>query len=232
MATTEAVPRVGRQNQSGRMTERVREILSWYESDSPGTKTNIARLLNSGYLAGSAWAEYRASADHSACGVRLPPGLRESDRLPEPIFTPATKAASGHDENIPFAVLADRLGADLAARLRDASLALYRAAATRAEARGILLADTKFEFGLRDGRLLLIDEALTPDSSRFWDAARYAPGQPQASYDKQYVRDWLLTSGWNREPPAPELPPDIVEKTSQRYHEAYRRLTGRELMRF
>jgi phosphoribosylaminoimidazole-succinocarboxamide synthase len=179
-----------------------------------------------GYLAGSAWAEYRASADHSACGVRLPPGLRESERLPEPIFTPATKAASGHDENIPFAVLADRLGVDLAARLRDASLALYRAAAPRAEARGILLADTKFEFGLRDGTLLLIDEALTPDSSRFWDAARTAPGQPQASYDKQYVRDWLLQTGWNREPPAPALPPAVVAQTAAKYWEAYTRLTG------
>ena len=179
-----------------------------------------------GYLAGSAWAEYRASADHTACGVRLPPGLRESERLPEPIFTPATKAASGHDENIPFAALADRLGADLAARLREASLALYRTAAALAEARGILIADTKFEFGLRDGRLLLIDEALTPDSSRFWDAARYAPGQSQASYDKQYVRDWLLASGWNREPPAPALPPDVIAQTAAKYWEAYTRLTG------
>jgi phosphoribosylaminoimidazole-succinocarboxamide synthase len=179
-----------------------------------------------GYLAGSAWAEYRASPDHTACGVRLPAGLRESDRLPEPIFTPATKAASGHDENIPFAVLADRLGADLAARLRDASLALYRYATAAAEPRGILIADTKFEFGLLDGTLLLIDEALTPDSSRFWDAARYTPGQAQASYDKQYVRDWLLSSGWNREPPAPPLPAAVVAQTAAKYWEAYTRLTG------
>jgi phosphoribosylaminoimidazole-succinocarboxamide synthase len=179
-----------------------------------------------GYLAGSAWAEYRSSATHSACGIPLPLGLRESDRLPEPIFTPATKAASGHDENIPLATLADRLGSDLAARLRDASLALYRAAAAQAEAQGILIADTKFEFGLLDGQLILIDEALTPDSSRFWDAARYAPGQAQASYDKQYVRDWLLAGGWNREPPAPAHPPDVVAQTAARYWDAYTRLTG------
>ncbi len=179
-----------------------------------------------GYLAGSAWAEYRASADHSACGITLPRSLHESDRLPEPIFTPATKAASGHDENIPFATLADRLGTDLAAQLRDTSLALYSFAAAQAETRGILIADTKFEFGLLDGALVLIDEALTPDSSRFWDAAAYKPGQAQASYDKQYVRDWLLASGWDREPPAPALPPDVVAQTAAKYWEAYTRLTG------
>ncbi len=179
-----------------------------------------------GYLAGSAWAEYRTSADHSACGITLPPGLQESDRLPDPIFTPATKAASGHDENIPFATLADRLGADLAAQLRDTSLALYSYAAAQAETRGILIADTKFEFGLLDGELLLIDEALTPDSSRFWDRAAYTPGAAQASYDKQYVRDWLLASGWDREPPAPALPPDVVAQIAAKYWEAYTRLTG------
>src|SRR4051812_10999383 len=140
-----------------------------------------------GYLAGSAWAEYQASADHMACGYRLPAGLQESDRLSEPLFTPATKADTGHDENISFDTLADRVGADLAGRLREVSLALYGAAARVAEARGIIIADTKFEFGLLDSNLLLIDEALTPDSSRFWDAAQYAPGRSQPSFDKQYV---------------------------------------------
>ena len=179
-----------------------------------------------GYLAGSAWAEYRASADHVACGYRLPVGLRESDRLPEPIFTPATKAAAGHAENITFDQLAGRVGADLAGRLRAASLALYAAAVERAAPRSILIADTKFEFGLLNGNLLLIDEALTPDSSRFWDAATYAPGRAQASFDKQYVRDWLLASGWNREPPGPALPPDVVDRTAAKYWEAFTRLTG------
>jgi phosphoribosylaminoimidazole-succinocarboxamide synthase len=181
-----------------------------------------------GYLAGSAWAEYRASADHIACVYRLPAGLRESDRLSEPLFTPATKADTGHDENISFDTLADRVGRELAIRLRDVSLAIYQEAARVAEARGIIIADTKFEFGMLDGNLLLIDEALTPDSSRFWDAAQYVPGQSQPSFDKQFVRDWLVASGWNREPPAPALPPDVAAQTAARYWEAYTRLTGEE----
>jgi phosphoribosylaminoimidazole-succinocarboxamide synthase len=181
-----------------------------------------------GYLAGSAWAEYKASADHQACGYRLPAGLRESDRLPEPLFTPATKADTGHDENISFDDMADRLGAELATRLRDLSLALYQAAVQLAEPRGIIIADTKFEFGLLDDNILLIDEVLTPDSSRFWDAAAYQPCQPQPSFDKQYVRDWLVASGWNREPPAPALPPEVVAQTAAKSWEAYTRLTGQE----
>ena len=177
-----------------------------------------------GYLAGSAWAEYRASPDHTACGVRLPAGLRESDRLPEPIFTPATKAASGHDENIPFAVLADRLGADLAARLRDASLALYRYAAAEAEPRGILIADTKFEFGLLDGTLLLIDEALTPDSSRVWPADQYRVGISPPSHDKQFVRDYLETLDWDKRAPGPVLPREVIDRTRAKYAEALKKL--------
>jgi phosphoribosylaminoimidazole-succinocarboxamide synthase len=181
-----------------------------------------------GYLAGSAWAEYRRSADHMACGYRLPADLRESDRLPEPLFTPATKADTGHDENISFDTLAARVGGELATRLRDVSLAIYREAARIAEQRGIIIADTKFEFGMLDGTLMLIDEALTPDSSRFWDREQYAPGRPQPSFDKQYVRDWLDASGWNREPPAPALPPEVAAQTAARYWEAYTRLTGEE----
>lgn len=180
-----------------------------------------------GYLAGSAWEEYRRTGE--VCGIRLPGGLREAERLPEPIFTPATKAETGHDENISFERMAGLVGAELAGKLRDLSLELYGRAAAIAEARGIIIADTKFEFGLLDGQVIVIDELLTPDSSRFWDAALYEPGRPQPSFDKQYVRDWLVQSGWNREPPAPPLPEEVVAGTVDRYLEAYRRLTGREL---
>ncbi|HVS74050.1 MAG TPA: phosphoribosylaminoimidazolesuccinocarboxamide synthase [Candidatus Acidoferrales bacterium] len=180
-----------------------------------------------GYLSGSGWKEYGASA--KICGIALPAGLRESDRLPEPIFTPATKAASGHDENISFEQAAALVGGPLAERVRAASLEIYRRAAAFAEPRGILLADTKFEFGLLDGELIWIDEALTPDSSRFWPAARYKPGGPQPSFDKQYVRDYLERVGWNKQPPGPELPEEVVAATRAKYREAYRILTGREL---
>ena len=180
-----------------------------------------------GYLAGSGWKEYRPTG--KICGLALPPGLRESEKLPEPIFTPATKATSGHDENIPFEEVARRVGRELAERLRDVSLELYRRAAAYAGPRGILLADTKFEFGLLKGELIWIDEALTPDSSRFWPAAGYQPGRAQPSFDKQYVRDYLERMGWSKQPPAPELSPEVVAATRLRYREAYRLLTGHEL---
>jgi phosphoribosylaminoimidazole-succinocarboxamide synthase len=180
-----------------------------------------------GYLSGSGWNDYRASG--GVCGIPLPEGLRESDRLPEPIFTPATKAELGeHDENIDFegavAAIGDR---GLAERVRDAAIAVYASAADHARERGVILADTKFEFGLDpDGTLVLGDEVLTPDSSRFWDAEAYEPGRPQASFDKQFVRDWASGSGWDRSPPAPPIPPEVVEGTRARYVEAYERITG------
>jgi len=180
-----------------------------------------------GYLSGSGWKDYQATG--KICGVALPPGLRESDRLPEPIFTPATKATSGHDENISFDQAAALVGRPLAERLRATSLEIYQRASKYAEPRGIILADTKFEFGLLGEELLWIDEALTPDSSRFWPADRYKPGGPQPSFDKQYVRDYLERIGWNKQAPGPELPPDVVAATRQKYREAYRILTGREL---
>jgi len=180
-----------------------------------------------GYLAGSGWKDYCASGKVS--GVALPPGLRESDRLPEPIFTPSTKATTGHDENISLEEAAARIGGELAERLRAVSLEFYRRAAAYAEPRGILLADTKFEFGLDGGELIWIDEALTPDSSRFWPAEGYQPGRAQPSFDKQYVRDYLERIGWNKQPPGPELPSDVVAATCSKYREAYQRLTGREL---
>ena len=181
-----------------------------------------------GYLAGSAWAEYRERG--TMAGEPLPPGLRESERLPEPIFTPATKAESGHDENVTFDRMKAEVGAELAERLRDASLGLYSYAAEHAESCGLILADTKFEFGLIDGRLVLIDEALTPDSSRYWDAAAYEVGTAPESFDKQFVRDWLTRSGWDRESPPPPLPEEIVEQTRQRYLTAYERLVGQPLL--
>jgi phosphoribosylaminoimidazole-succinocarboxamide synthase len=186
-----------------------------------------------GYLAGSGWKEYRASG--AVCGVALPAGLRESDRLPEPIFTPATKAEQGeHDENIDFETMAGLVGGDLAVRVRTHALELYRSAAARTASVGIVLADTKFEFGIdrATGELLLIDEALTPDSSRFWDASAYEPGRPQASFDKQFVRDWLEAQPWTKTAPGPELPADVVEGTRARYIEAYERITGASFARY
>jgi phosphoribosylaminoimidazole-succinocarboxamide synthase len=179
-----------------------------------------------GYLAGSGWAEYQAS--HTVCGEPLPAGLVESDRLPEPIFTPAGKADTGHDENITFAETERRIGSDMARRLREASIALYAFAEQKARSRGIILADTKFEFGMIDGQLFVIDEMLTPDSSRFWDAATYESGHAQESFDKQPLRDWLAQTGWNKTPPAPPLPADVIEATSERYRRAYERITGME----
>ena len=180
-----------------------------------------------GYLSGSGWKDYRTSGH--ICGIALPPGLRESDRLPEPIFTPATKATSGHDENITFDEAANRVGQELAERVREISLELYRRAVALAEPRGILIADTKFEFGLIQDELIWIDEALTPDSSRFWPAESYEPGRGQPSFDKQYVRDYLERIGWSKQPPAPELPDEVVAATQAKYREAYRKLTGHEL---
>jgi phosphoribosylaminoimidazole-succinocarboxamide synthase len=180
-----------------------------------------------GYLSGSGWKDYRAAG--KICGIALPAGLRESERLPEPIFTPSTKAARGHDENISFDQAVALVGGALAERVRDVSLEIYRRAAAYAEPRGILLADTKFEFGLIGDELIWIDEALTPDSSRFWPAEGYQPGRAQASYDKQFVRDYLERMGWNKQPPGPELPPDVVTATRAKYREAYRQLAGREL---
>jgi len=180
-----------------------------------------------GYVSGSGWKDYQASG--KICGIALPAGLQESERLPQPIFTPATKAATGHDENISFDQAAALIGKDLAERVRAVSLEIYRRAAAYAEPRGVLLADTKFEFGLVNNQLMWIDEALTPDSSRFWPAAEYKPGGPQPSFDKQFVRDYLERIRWPKTPPGPELPPEVVASTRAKYREAFRMLTGHEL---
>ena len=180
-----------------------------------------------GHVAGSAWTEYRAEG--TIAGIPVPRGLQQASQLPEPIFTPAAKNDAGHDENISIARMRDLVGSDLTARLEAASISLYDYAAGVAARRGIIVADTKFEFGFVDGALTLIDEMVTPDSSRIWDAELYRPGQDQPSFDKQYVRDWLNDSGWSKEPPGPELPAEVVAGTSARYHEAYKRLTGSPL---
>jgi phosphoribosylaminoimidazole-succinocarboxamide synthase len=180
-----------------------------------------------GYVSGSGWKDY--SATGKICGIELPPGLRESQRLQVPIFTPSTKAAAGHDENISFEQARGLIGDETATKVRAASIALYQLAAAYAEARGILLADTKFEFGLLNGQLVWIDEALTPDSSRFWPAAQYRSGGPQPSFDKQFVRDYLESIRWNKTPPGPELPAEVVSATRDKYLEAFRILTGRDL---
>ena len=180
-----------------------------------------------GYITGSGWKDYQRTG--AVCGIALPAGLRESDRLEPPIFTPATKAEAGHDENISFEETVRLLGEERAREVRELSSRLYARARVHAEARGILLADTKFEFGVRDGVLVWIDEALTPDSSRFWPKASYAPGRGQPSFDKQYVRDYLETLEWDKRPPGPELPAEVVTRTREKYREAYALLTGREL---
>lgn len=180
-----------------------------------------------GYLSGSGWKEYLQTG--AVCGIALPKGLRESDALPEPIFTPATKAQTGHDENISFERMAAMVGGELSARLRDLTLAIYRRAADYARSRGIIIADTKFEFGFAGSELVLADEVLTPDSSRFWPLETYKPGGAQPSYDKQYVRDYLESIHWNKQPPAPALPEEVARRTSEKYKEAYRALTGKEL---
>ena len=180
-----------------------------------------------GYLSGSGWKEYQQTG--AVCGIKLPAGLKESDKLPEPIFTPATKALSGHDENISIEEMAKRTGRELAEKLRDLTLKIYKTAADYAAGRGIIIADTKFEFGQTSQGLILADEVLTPDSSRFWPADKYQPGKAQESFDKQFVRDYLEAIKWNKQPPAPSLPEDVARKTSEKYIEAYRILAGREL---
>ena len=181
-----------------------------------------------GYLSGSGWAEYQKS--ETVCGQKLPSGLRDSDKLPEPIFTPSTKAETGHDENISFEQTVATVGQYIAEKLREKSLELFRRGAEYALTKGIIIADTKFEFGLLDGELILIDEVLTPDSSRFWSAEKYQPGKGQPSLDKQFVRDWLIQSGWDKNSPPPELPPDVVENTRKKYVEAFEILTGKTLV--
>ena len=181
-----------------------------------------------GYISGSAWKEYKATGKVS--GISLPPGLKESDAFPEPIFTPSTKATTGHDENISFDQMCDIVGVETASHLRDLTLRVYKKAAAYARQRGIIIADTKFEFGRTEHGITLADEVLTPDSSRFWPAEKYEPGRVQDSYDKQYVRDYLEEIHWNKQPPAPALPPDVARRTSEKYLEAYRQLTGHELI--
>lgn len=181
-----------------------------------------------GYISGSGWNDYQRTG--GICGISLPGGLVESDRLSEPIFTPSTKAEEGHDENISFDRAVDLIGGELAVRIRDASLAVYKWSADFARQRGIIIADTKFEFGLLDGKLILCDEVLTPDSSRFWPADQYVPGRSQPSFDKQYVRDYLLSINWDKEPPIPVLPDEVVANTASKYREAYRLLVGHELL--
>jgi phosphoribosylaminoimidazole-succinocarboxamide synthase len=195
------------------------------------TKPLMIECVVRGYLSGSGWKDYQATG--KVCGIALPAGLRESERLPEAIFTPSTKATEGHDENISFDEASKRIGGELAEQVRAVSLEIYRRAAAYAEPRGIILADTKFEFGVVKGdagdELIWIDEALTPDSSRFWPSAGYEPGKAQPSFDKQYVRDYLERIKWNKQPPGPELPQDVVVATRDKYREAYRQLTGHEL---
>ncbi len=190
------------------------------------TKVVPIECVARGYLAGSGWKEYQQS--HTVCGVKLPRGLKQCDRLPEPIFTPATKAETGHDENISFEQMQREIDPTLAAALRQTTLAIYTNCADYARTKGVIIADTKFEFGqLEDGSFILIDEILTPDSSRFWPADQYAPGRDQESFDKQFVRNWLEKQTWNKTPPAPALPEEVVEGTRRRYVEAYEKLTGR-----
>ena len=186
-----------------------------------------AECVVRGYLAGTGWRDYVRTGE--VCGHKLPPGMVESQEFSEPIFTPATKAETGHDENISRTELASRIGTDLAARLEEASIAIYNFGRAEAQKAGLIVADTKFEFGLCEGELMLIDEAFTPDSSRYWDTDIYEPGHPQPSYDKEFVREWLRQSGWNMEPPAPMLPDDIIQKTSAKYQEALRRITAIQL---
>jgi len=187
-----------------------------------------AECVVRGYIAGSAWADYEKSG--RVFGVRMPPGLEESAAFPEPMFTPTTKAETGHDEPMTADELVETIGAEAASAVRLRTLAIYKYAVQYASERGIIIADTKLEFGIVEGEPIVIDELLTPDSSRFWPADKYRAGGAQPSFDKQFVRDWLTEAGWNREPPAPRLPADVIEKTAERYREAYRRLTGRELL--
>ena len=204
-----------------------REVLAGRTALVRKAKMFPIECVASGYLAGSGWKEYRTSG--TVCGVKLPAGLKESDKLPEPIFTPSTKAETGHDENIDFERAAGIVGREAATTLRDLTLSLYAKAADFARGKGIIIADTKFEFGVIDGRVALCDEVLTPDSSRFWPADQYKPGGPQPSFDKQFVRDWLESIHWNKQPPAPSLPAEVIEGTRARYVEALRILSGHGL---
>lgn len=201
-----------------------REALRGRSSLVKKTEVVPVECVARGYLSGSGWREYRQSG--TVCGIRLPEGLRESDELPEPIFTPATKATEGHDENISFEQMVEIVGADVAEELRARTIEIFRRGVQHARTKGIIIADTKFEFGRADGDLILIDEVLTPDSSRFWPADQYEPGRPQPSFDKQFVRDWLDGTSWDKNSPPPELPEEIVQKTRAKYVEAYERLTG------
>ncbi len=210
------------------------EVLRKYAAQLRGRSMLVKRAemfpvecVARGYLSGSGWKEYQASG--SVCGIKLPTGLRDSEQLPEPIFTPATKAQSGHDENISFDRMVEILGRESSETLRDLTLKIYKKAADYAKTRGIILADTKFEFGVTAAGITLADEVLTPDSSRFWPADTYAPGKAQNSYDKQYVRDYLESIKWNKQPPAPALPVEVARKTSEKYMDAYKRLTGHDL---
>lgn len=187
-----------------------------------------AECIVRGYLEGSGLKEYNATG--SICGIKLPAGIKQCEKLPEPIFTPSTKASEGHDENVTFEVLADRIGSEMANLLREKSLTLYKAASKHAESKGIILADTKFEFGILDEKLVLADEAFTPDSSRFWEMADYEPGRPQKSFDKQFLREYLEKIEWNKQPPAPELPENVIKNTEAKYIEAYERITGKRLV--
>lgn len=187
-----------------------------------------AECIVRGYLEGSGLKEYQATG--SICGIKLPAGLKQCQKLPEPIFTPSTKASEGHDENVTFEVLEDRIGSDLAKQLRDMSIALYTKASKHAESKGIILADTKFEFGMLDGKLVIADEIFTPDSSRFWEMADYEPGRPQNSFDKQFVREYLEEIKWDKKPPAPKLPETVIKNTEAKYIEAYERITGKKLV--
>ena len=209
-------------------------LLSDYADQLEGRSMLVSRAevfpiecVARGYLAGSGWKEYRETGE--VCGIRLPAGLRESDRLHEPIFTPATKAEAGHDINISEREMGDRIGEEATRELRELTLAMYSRALAYARQRGIIIADTKFEFGVRNGKVILVDEALTPDSSRFWPEAFYQPGGPQQSFDKQYVRDYLETLDWDKQPPGPTLPEAVVTRTSEKYLEAYRLLTGHSI---
>jgi phosphoribosylaminoimidazole-succinocarboxamide synthase len=214
--------------------ERYPPPLDGYADQLRGRSMLVARAevfpiecVARGYLAGSGWKDYQKTGE--VCGVRLPAGLTESDRLPEPIFTPATKAETGHDINIGESEMESLIGEEATKRLKALTLDIYRRASKYAEQRGIIIADTKFEFGMKDGEIILVDEALTPDSSRFWPEETYRPGRSQQSFDKQYVRDYLETLDWNKQPPGPELPVSVVERTTEKYLEAYRLLTGRTI---
>ncbi|MCU1302550.1 MAG: phosphoribosylaminoimidazole-succinocarboxamide synthase [Candidatus Sulfotelmatobacter sp.] len=214
--------------------ERYPEALQKYADQLRGRSMIVQRAemfpvecVVRGYISGSAWKEYQASG--KVCGIDLPSGLRESDAFPEPIFTPATKAVSGHDENIPFSRMCEIVGTESASHLRDLTLRIYKKAAAYARQRGIIIADTKFEFGRTAQGITLADEVLTPDSSRFWPADKYTPGSPQESYDKQYVRDYLEQIRWNKQPPAPALPTEVASGTSEKYLDAYLQITGRKL---